>query len=103
MHIVCGLAYRAQPRQLADAHLRELDLEGSRVETGRLTQLGRLVRALPGEIVVFPAEVTVGRGLLVDRPVQVQVTADRAGPQIEMQSDEIEDLPPADLLRAETF
>src|SRR5688500_978810 len=40
-----------------------------------------LVRLLPREVVVVAAEVAVRRGLLVDRPVQVEVVAERARTQ----------------------
>ena len=43
-----------------------------------------LVGLLPGEVVVLAAEVAVGGGLLVDRAVQVEVVAERAGAQVEV-------------------
>src|SRR5262249_28227102 len=49
-----------------------------------LAQLRGLVGALPREVVVLAPEVAVGGGLLVDRPVQLQVLAERAGAQIEV-------------------
>ena len=52
-------------------------------EAGGLAQRVGLVRLLPGEVVVLAAEVAVGRGLLVDRPVQVEVLAERARTQVE--------------------
>ncbi len=50
----------------------------------RLAQRVRLVGALPGEVGVLAAEVAVGRGLLVDRPVQVELLAERARAQVEV-------------------
>src|SRR5919197_6550147 len=47
--------------------------ERVRVEPRRLPQRPRLVGLLPGEVVVLAPEVAVGGGLLVDRPVQVEV------------------------------
>ena len=37
---------------------------------------------------VVAAEVAVGGGLLEDRPVQVEVSAEGAGPQVEVLADE---------------
>ena len=39
---------------------------------------------------VVAAEVAVGRGLLVDRPVQVEVLAERARAQVEVLVDQLE-------------
>src|SRR6185503_7816734 len=61
-------------------------------EAGGVAQGVGLVRLLPGEVVVLAAEVAVGRGLLVDRPVQVEVVAERAGTQVEVLLDELRDL-----------
>src|SRR4051794_32980317 len=47
-------------------------------DPGGLAQRVGLVGLLPGEVVVLAAEVAVGRRLLVDRPVQVEVLAERA-------------------------
>ena len=41
------------------------------------------VGPLPGEVLVVAAEVAVGGGRLVDRPVQVEVAAERAGTEVE--------------------
>src|SRR5215207_2695108 len=41
------------------------------------------VGSLPGEVVVLAAEVAVGRGLLEDRAVEVEVATERGGAQIE--------------------
>jgi hypothetical protein len=39
--------------------------------------------------VVLAAEVAVGRRLLVDRTVELEVLAERAGPQVELLVDEL--------------
>src|SRR5947209_16076257 len=70
-------------------------------EAGRLAQRLRLIGALPREIVIVAAEVAVGRGLLVDRAVELQVLPEGARAQIEVLGDELEDLPAADLLGTE--
>src|SRR5436853_6867793 len=70
-------------------------------DTGGVAQGGRLVGALPREVVVVAPEVAVGGRLLVDRPVQSQVVAERAGTQIEELVDQGEDLTATDLLGAE--
>ena len=51
----------------------------------------RLVGPLPGQVEVGPPEVAVGRGLLVDRPAQVEGRDDRRRPQVEMALDELQD------------
>ena len=51
-----------------------------------------LVGALPGEIQVIPAEVTVGGRLAVDRVAQVEVMDDRARAQVEDLADGFGDL-----------
>ena len=56
---------------------------GRRADAGRLAQRVDAVGPLPGEVLVLAAEVAVGGGLLVDRPVQVEVAAERAGPEVE--------------------
>ena len=58
-------------------------------ESGGVAQRVGLVRLLPGEVVVLAAEVAVGRGLLVDRTVQVEVLAERARTQVELVVDEL--------------
>src|SRR5207253_2962366 len=58
----------------------------------RGSQRVRLVGLLPGEIVVVPAEVAVGRGLLVDGPMQAQVLPERAGTEVEVLADQLQDL-----------
>src|SRR6185437_772886 len=59
------------------------------------------VCALPGEIGVVTAEVAVRGGLLVDRAVQGELLAERAGTQVEVLGDELGDAAAADPLRAE--
>ena len=59
-----------------------------RTESCRLAQDVGLVRRLPREVVVLAAEVAVGGGLLVDRPVQPQVLAERARAQVEVLVDQ---------------
>src|SRR5437868_6830032 len=72
-----------------------------RLEPGSLTQRRRLIRLLPGEVVVLAAEVAVGRRLLVDRTVQVEVLAEGARPQVEVIVYERDDLRARDALGAE--
>ena len=55
----------------------------------RLAQRVGLVRPLPREVVVLAAEVAVGGGLLVDRPVQLEVLAEGARAQVEVLVDEL--------------
>src|SRR5687767_6359932 len=57
------------------------------LQPGGGAQGGGLVRLLPGEVVVLAAEVPVGGGLLVDRPVQVEVAPDRGRAQVEVLAD----------------
>src|ERR1700721_2382932 len=59
-------------------------------QRGRSPQEVRLVGVLPGEVRLVAAEVPVGRGLAVDRAVQVQVLAEGSWPQIEMLVDQLE-------------
>src|SRR3954453_3908760 len=70
-------------------------------EPGRRAQRLGLVGPLPREVVVLAAEVAVGRGLLVDRAVQLEILAERAGAQVEVLLDELRDPRPADLLGPE--
>src|SRR4051812_45199871 len=67
----------------------------------RVAQQAGLVGFLPGAVVVLAPEVAVGRRLLVDRPVQVEVVAEGARAQVEVLGHELGDLPAADLLGAE--
>src|SRR5439155_22012916 len=61
------------------------------LRSGRAGQLGREVRALPGQVEVGPAEVTVGGGLPVDRAPQLEALDDRAGPEVEVLRDQAPD------------
>src|SRR6516164_5628674 len=49
-----------------------------------------LVRVLPGGIDISTAEVTVGGGVLINRPAEPEVADDRARPQVEVLVDEVE-------------
>ena len=60
-----------------------------RAEAGGLAQRVGLVGLLPREVVVLAAEVAVGGGLLVDRPVEVEVLAEGARAQVEVLVDEL--------------
>src|SRR5438094_2014640 len=71
------------------------------LEPGRCTEHVRLVRALPGEVAVVPAEVTVSRRLRVDRTAEVEVTEDRGGTQVEMLLHEVIDPGNGDRFRSE--
>src|SRR5919202_2520003 len=82
-------ASRAGGRQVAGrpvlrARLRARRLHGLLAERDGPPQRVRLVRALPGEVVVVAAEVAVGGGLLEDRAVKVEIAPDRRRPQVEV-------------------
>src|SRR5919201_5022539 len=77
-----------------------LDCRAGAQARGLAQRLG-LVGALPREVVVLAPEVAVGRGLLVDRAVQLEVVAERPRAQVEVLVDERLDLSAADLLGAE--
>src|SRR6201987_2793993 len=74
---------------------------GGRLQPRGLAEEVGLVGLLPGEVRVVAAEVAVGGGLLVDGAVELQVVAKRAGAQVEVLCDQLQDPGPADLLRAE--
>src|SRR5918998_225899 len=57
-------------------------------EAGGRGEHGGLVGLLPREVVVLAAEVAVGRGLLVDRPMELEVLAEGAGAQVEVLVDQ---------------
>src|SRR5687768_5566034 len=61
-------------------------------QPGRLAERGGQVGGLPGEVGELPAEVAVGRGLLVDVPVQPEVLAEGEGAQVEVLLDQGQDL-----------
>src|SRR5712691_3096296 len=71
------------------------------LEPGRCTERIRLVRALPGEVVVVPAEMTVRRGLRIDRAPEVEVAEDRRGTQVEVLLHELLDPADGDRFRPE--
>src|SRR5688500_19082959 len=60
-----------------------------------------LVGPLPGQIEVGTAEMPVRRGLPVDRLAQLEALDDRAGPEVEVLSDELADRLVRHLARAE--
>src|SRR4051794_29843237 len=94
---------RPLPRGCAAAVGRGSELGDGlgRAEVGGGAQRLRLVGLLPGEVVVLTPEVAVGRRLLVDRPVQLEVLAERARAEIEEIVHELGDPRAADLLGAE--
>src|SRR5207253_5639149 len=69
---------------------------GATLENG--FQIVDPVRALPREVCVFAAEVTVRRRLVVDRPAQVEVADDRGRAQVEDFFDRLLDLARVDVL-----
>ena len=66
---------------------------------GGLAEAVGVVGALPGEVGVRAAEVPVRRGLLVDRPAQVEPLDDRRRAQVEVLLDEARELERVDLAR----
>src|SRR6476659_15378 len=70
-------------------------------EPGRGAQGVGAVGDLPREVRILAAEVAVGGGLLVDRPVQLEVLAEGAGAQVEVLVDEPGDRGAVDLLSPE--
>src|SRR5580704_12881459 len=66
----------------------------------RLQRLGT-VRVLPGELGELAAEVAVGRRLLEDRAVQVEVLAEGAGAHVELGLDDLGDAVVGELAGAE--
>ena len=60
-------------------------------QAGRGPERLGLVGPLPREVAVVAAEVAVRRGLRVDRPHEVEVADDRAGPEVEVLADELLD------------
>src|ERR1700716_1371464 len=57
----------------------------------RAGQYLRQISALPGQIEIRPAEMTVRGGLAIDRTTKLEVIDDRAGPEIEMLCDQLAD------------
>src|SRR5207244_13138264 len=74
--------------------------DGAR-EPGRRTERIRLVRALPGELALVPAEMTVRSRLRVDRTAEVEVAEDRGRTQVEVLPHELFDPADGDRLRSE--
>ena len=75
---------------------------GALADPGGLAQRVGAVGALPGEVVVVAAEVAVGGGLLVDRPVQVQLACGTMpGRRSKCSCDQLRDLGVGILLGAE--
>src|SRR5918996_1274727 len=90
---------QAYPRGLIPELLRggELGEPGGRAE--RLRPVG----ALPGEVVLGPAEVAVRGRPREDRAPQVEVAQDRPGPQVEVLAHELLDAGDRDALGAEAL
>src|SRR5215472_14779268 len=81
---------------------RSHEVTAEELQPGGGLQGGGLIGALPGEAVRRgPAEVAVGGRLAVDRAAQVKVAHDRAGTQVEVLADQLDDPLPGDLLGAE--
>jgi hypothetical protein len=84
------------------ARVSHIDCKGSlSLQPCRLAQNVRLIRSLPGEVLVVAPEVSVSRRLLVDRLAQVQIPDNGAGAQVEVLADQLGDLLVIDLPRAE--
>src|SRR6185437_3280493 len=66
-------------------------LRGGGLDAGGGLQGLGAVGALPGEVGELAAEVAVGRGLLEDRAVQVEVLAEGAGAHVELGLDQLGD------------
>src|SRR5271157_523819 len=72
-------------------------------QPGIAGQLCRFVGCLPGEVGVTAAEMTVGRGLAIDRAAQVQRFDDGARRQLEMGADQIRNDCRINFLRAKSL
>src|ERR1700677_302666 len=59
------------------------------LETSRLAQCLRFIGGLPGEVRIGPSEVTVSRGLAVDRPAQVEAFDNPLRGQLEVLPDQL--------------
>jgi hypothetical protein len=70
-------------------------------QAGGLAQRGGPVGPLPGQVDVGAAEVAIGRGRRVDRPVQVEVTAEGGRAQVEVLGHQLLDQVAADPFGAE--
>ena len=90
-----GRGRRGQAVARARARAGYAGVSGALAEPGGLAQGVGLAGLLPGEVVVLAAEVAVGGGLLVDRPVQVQLLAEGARTQVEVLVDQLGDAWPS--------
>src|SRR5947207_15886700 len=70
-------------------------------EPGRCTERVRLVRALPGEVAVVPAEMTVRRRLGIDRTTEIEVAKDGGRTEVEVLAHELLDPAHGDRRRSE--
>jgi hypothetical protein len=70
------------------------------LQSGLSAKLVGLIGALPGEAVTGAAEVTVRRGLLVNRAAQLEVAQDGTRAQVEVLVHQLDDRRPGDLLSA---
>src|ERR1700758_1543904 len=91
----------APPPRRGGRRRRSGQVGGGRLQPRGLAEEVGLVGLLPGEVRVVAAEVAVGGGLLVDGAVELQVVAKRAGAEIEVLADQLEDARPADPLGSE--
>src|SRR5947209_980185 len=95
---------RCEPMKPAPPVMRTVSGVGfgdGALEPGRCTERVRLVRALPGEVAVVPAEMSVRRRLGVDRTTEVEVAEDGGGAKVEVFADELLDLAHGDRRRSE--
>src|SRR2546423_5041842 len=100
----CNSSARCEPMKPAPPVMRTVSGVGfgdGALEPGRGTERIRLVRALPGEVAVVPAEMTVRRGLCVDRTPEVEVAQDCRGAQVEVRLHEVFDAAHRDRFRPE--
>ncbi len=74
---------RAHPRRVAAGGACRRRCPSARQPRAAAAELVDAVDALPRQVEVVTPEVAVGGGLPVDRPAQVEVADDRAGPQVE--------------------
>src|SRR5215208_4980925 len=75
----------------------------AKLQPCRLPQRLGLIGPLPWELDIVTAEVPVGCRRAVDRSPQIQVSDDRAGPQIEVLVDQPQDILVGDLSGAESL
>src|SRR5438874_6412182 len=92
---------RCEPMKPAPPVMR-IDSDSGRLrKTRSRAQRVGLVGALPREVAILAAEVTVRRGIRVDRAPQVEIAEDRRRPQVEVLADELLDLRHRDRLGPE--